>query len=254
MIYLKNAKQIEKIRKSGRVAAQSLDMIAERMSPGITTAEIDKLVHDFLVSRGAIPATLGYTGSGHAPPYPASCCVSINDEIVHGIPGPRKLEEGDLVKVDVTAILDGYFGDTARTFMVGNVSKEAETLCKATEKAMYLAIETVMEGSRLGDIGHAIQSHVEALGLSVVRAFVGHGVGIQFHEAPNVNHTGQRGTGLKLKSGMIFTIEPMINSGGPEVAVLDDGWTAVTVDGSLSAQFEHTVLVTPSGHEILTLS
>ncbi|MDR2455357.1 MAG: type I methionyl aminopeptidase [Deltaproteobacteria bacterium] len=253
MIYLKNSRQIDKIRKSGQIAAQSLDLVAEHLAPGMTTGEINRLVEDFLAERGAIAATLGYTGSGNAPPYPASCCVSINDEVVHGIPGKRKLAEGDLVKVDVTAILDGFFGDTARTFMVGKVSKEAETLCLATEKAMHLAIGTVAEGSRLGDIGYAIQSHVEALGLSVVKAFVGHGVGLHFHEAPNVNHYGQAGTGLKLKAGMVFTVEPMINSGGPDVEILDDGWTAVTVDGSLSAQFEHTIAVTPTGHEILTL-
>jgi methionyl aminopeptidase len=253
VIYIKNAKQIEKIRDSGRVAAQSLEMIAGSLAPGITTKTINKLIHEFLLSKGAVPATLGYTASGKAPPYPGSCCISINDEVVHGIPGPRKLEEGDLVKIDVTAILDGYYGDTARTFMIGDVSKEAETLCRATEKAMHLGIETVAEGSRIGDIGHAIQTHVESLGFSVVRAFVGHGVGLHFHEAPNIAHTGQAGTGLKLKSGMVFTIEPMINSGGHEIDMLEDGWTAVTLDGSLSAQFEHTVLVTPGGSEILTL-
>ena len=254
MIYLKNKHQIEKIRQSGRVAAQSLDMISQHLRPGITTGEINKLIHDFLVKNEATPATLGYKGRGNAPPYPASCCVSINDEVVHGIPGPRKIQEGDLVKIDVTAILDGYFGDTARTFMIGSVSPEAAKLCRSTEEAMYLAIRTVAEGSRLGNIGYAIQSHVEARGLSVVKAFVGHGVGLQFHEDPNINHYGQKGTGMRLKAGMVFTIEPMINSGGPDVAILNDGWTAVTVDGSLSAQFEHSIAVTPDGYDILTLS
>jgi methionyl aminopeptidase len=253
VIYLKNPAQIEKIRQSGRVAAQSLEMISGRLAPGITTAEINRLIHEFLTSKGAIPATLGYRGGRGAPPYPGSCCVSVNDEVVHGIPGPRQLREGDLVKIDVTAILEGFYGDTARTFVVGRGSAVAETLKRTTEESMNLAIATVRAGSRLGDVGHAIQSHVESRGFSVVRAFVGHGVGLEFHEAPNVNHYGRPGTGLRLKAGMVFTIEPMINAGGYDVELLDDGWTAVTADGSLSAQFEHTVAVTPDGHDVLTL-
>jgi methionyl aminopeptidase len=253
MIYLKNAQQIEKIRAAGRLAAASLDMIAERLRVGLTTAEINQLIHEFIVGHGAVPATLGYRGSRGAPPYPGSCCVSIHAEVVHGIPGPRAIEDGDLVKIDVTAILEGFFGDTARTFMVGNVSETAERLTRATEEAMRLGIEQVAPGARLGDIGFAIQSHVEARGFSVVRAFVGHGVGLQFHEKPDVCHYGQKGSGLRIKSGMVFTIEPMINAGAYDVDLLDDGWTAVTVDGSLSAQFEHTVAVTEGGYDILTL-
>ena len=253
MIYLKNAGQIEKLRASGRLAASCLDMVAERLAPGMTTGAIDKLVHDYIVGHGAVPATLGYQGARGAPPYPASCCVSINDEVVHGIPGPRVVKEGDLIKIDVTTILDGFFGDTARTFMVGEVSETAAAICRATEEAMHLGIGRIIAGARLGDIGHAIQTHVEARGFSVVRAFVGHGVGIEFHEHQSVNHYGRPGTGLTLKSGMVFTVEPMINAGSFDIDILDDGWTAVTVDGSLSAQFEHTVAVTGEGFDILTL-
>ena len=253
MIYLKNSQQIEKIRASGRLAAASLDLAAERLAPGVTTGELDRLIHEFIVKSGAVPATLGYRGARGAPPYPASCCISINDEVVHGIPGPRAIEEGDLVKIDVTTILDGFFGDTARSFLVGKVSDTAERLCRATKEAMLLGIGAVRDGGRLGDVGYAIQSHVEARGFSVVRAFVGHGVGLEFHEMPNVNHYGQKGSGMRMKSGMVFTVEPMINAGDYDIDVLEDGWTAVTVDGSLSAQFEHTVAVTGDGFDILTL-
>lgn len=236
------------IRRSGRLAAQTLDFAALQLCPGITTGQLDRLIHDFILDHGAIPATLGYRG------YPASCCISINEVVVHGIPGPRMVEEGDLVKIDVTTILDGFFGDTARTFEVGEVPPKAKQLAAATEKAMYLAINEVKNGARLGDIGATIQQHVEALGFSVVRDFVGHGVGREFHEEPSVPHWGRVGQGLRLKTGMVFTIEPMINEGVFKVKVLKDKWTAVTIDGCLSAQFEHTVAVTPEGYDILTLS
>jgi methionyl aminopeptidase len=253
MIYLKNSRQIEMIRRSGRLAAQALALAGDHLRPGVTTAELDKLIHDYLVKNKAVPATLGYRGPKGVPPFPGSCCLSINDVVVHGIPGPRVIEEGDLVKIDVTAILDGFYGDTARSFLVGRAPALAGRLARTTEEAMHLGIATVRHGSRLGDIGHAIQTRVEAEGFSVVEAFVGHGVGIEFHELPNVPHYGTRGTGLKIKSGMVFTIEPMINAGGPDVRVLEDGWTAVTTDGSLSAQFEHTLAVTADGSDILTL-
>ncbi|MDR3204967.1 MAG: type I methionyl aminopeptidase [Deltaproteobacteria bacterium] len=256
MIYLKTKEQIEKIRLSGQLAAQTLDYVAPLLVPGITTKQIDKLIYDFIVERGAYPATLGYGGSRLAnkqKPFPASCCISINNVVVHGIPGTTKINDGDLVKIDVTTILDGYFGDTARTFLVGNVSDNGVRLCQATKKSLDLAIETVRPGSRIGDIGAAIQEYIEAQGFSVVRFFVGHGVGLKFHEDPSVPHFGQRGTGYRLRSGMVFTIEPMINEGVFDVKILEDGWTAVTVDGKLSAQFEHTVAVTEDGHEILTL-
>jgi methionyl aminopeptidase len=248
MIHIKTEEQIEQIRLSGRLAAQTLNYVAKRLKPGLTTGQLDKLIHDFIVENGAVPATLGYKG------YPASSCISINEVVVHGIPGPRVIEDGDLVKIDVTAILNGFYGDTARTYCVGDVSPQARALAEATEKSMYLGISEVKEGARLGDIGAAIQNYVEPLGFSVVRDFVGHGVGLEFHESPSVAHYGRRGTGLRIRTGMVFTIEPMINEGDYRVKTLKDGWTAVTVDGKLSAQFEHTVAVTPDGFSILTLA
>jgi methionyl aminopeptidase len=254
VIYIKTAQQIEKIRKSSRLAAQSLDLAGQHLKPGITTGDLDKIIHQFLVENGATPATLGYKGPRGAPPFPGASCISVNDVVVHGIPGPLVIMEGDLVKIDVTARLDSYFGDTARTFLVGSVPEPGPLLARTTQEAMILGIEQIKAGARLGDIGHAIQTHTEARGFSVVRAFVGHGVGIEFHEAPNVPHFGRPGTGYRIKSGMIFTVEPMINAGDSEVELLDDGWTVITADGSLSSQFEHSVLVTASGYEILTLS
>lgn len=248
MIILKNNEEIERIRESGRLAARTLDFASTQLQPGVTTGYLDKLIHDFIRDHGAIPATLGYRG------YPASSCISINEVVVHGIPGPRIVEEGDIVKIDVTTILNGYYGDTARTFCVGQVSPKARQLAEATEKAMYLGISEVKTGARLGDIGAAIQEFIEPQGFSIVRDFVGHGVGREFHEEPSVAHYGRRGTGLRLKTGMVFTVEPMINEGVWNVKILKDQWTAVTVDGKLSAQFEHTVAVTPNGYDILTLS
>lgn len=248
MIILKNNEEIERIRESGRLAARTLDFAATRLQPGVTTGHLDKLIHDFIRDHGAIPATLGYRG------YPASSCISINEVVVHGIPGPQVVEEGDIVKIDVTTILNGSYGDTARTFCVGQVSPKARQLAEATEKAMYKGIAVVTAGARLGDIGAAIQEYIEPQGFSIVRDFVGHGVGREFHEEPSVAHYGRRGTGLRLKTGMVFTVEPMINEGVWNVKILKDKWTAVTADGKLSAQFEHTVAVTPNGYDILTLS
>ena len=248
MIILKSNEEIELIRQSGRLAARTLDFAAEHLKPGISTGQLDKLIHDFIRDHGAVPATLGYRG------YPASSCISINEVVVHGIPGPREVKDGDLVKIDVTTILNGYYGDTARTFCVGEVSAKARALAEATEKSMYLGISEVKNGARLGDVGAAIQEFIEPLGFSIVRDFVGHGVGREFHEEPSVAHYGRRGTGLRLKTGMVFTVEPMINQGIYEVKTLKDRWTAVTCDGKLSAQFEHTVAVTPEGYDILTLS
>lgn len=248
MIHLKSKEEIEAIRRSGRLASRTLDFAAEHLRPGITTGQLDKLIHQFITDHGAVPATLGYRG------YPASSCISINEVVVHGIPGPRVIAEGDLVKIDVTTILDGYYGDTARTFCVGQVSPVARKLAEATEKSMYLGINEVKSGARLGDIGAAIQEFIEPQGFSIVRDFVGHGVGKDFHEEPSVAHYGRRGTGLRLKPGMVFTIEPMINEGVWNVKILKDNWTAVTTDGKLSAQFEHTVAVTEEGFDILTLS
>lgn len=248
MIILKSREEIEGIRNSGRLAARTLDYASEHLKAGITTGHLDKLIHDFIRDHGAVPATLGYRG------YPASSCISINEVVVHGIPGPRVVQEGDLVKIDVTTILDGFYGDTARTFCVGEVSPVAKKLAEATEKSMYLGISEVKSGARLGDIGAAIQEFIEPQGFSVVRDFVGHGVGREFHEEPSVAHYGRRGSGLRLKTGMVFTVEPMINQGVWNIKILKDNWTAVTTDGKLSAQFEHTVAVTPDGYDILTLS
>ena len=247
MIVLKSTEEIELIRQSGHLAARALNFAAAELKPGLTTGALDKAIEAFIRDHGAVPATLGYRG------YPASSCISINEVVVHGIPGPRVVHEGDLVKIDVTTILNGYFGDTARTFCVGETQPRARALAEATEKAMYLGISEVKPGARLGDIGAAIQNYVEPLGFSVVEYFVGHGVGRQFHEEPSVPHFGKRGTGLRLKAGLVFTIEPMINEGVHTVRILEDGWTAVTTDGRLSAQFEHTVAVTPEGWEILTI-
>jgi methionyl aminopeptidase len=254
VIYLKNSQQIEKIRKSGQLASRALDFVAEHLEPGVTTGYLDQLVHKFITDKGGIPATLGYKGSRGTIPFPASCCISINEVVVHGIPGRRKIKDGDLVTIDVTAILDGFYGDTARTFLVGNVPDVGRRLSQATEESLQLAIKEVKDGARLGDIGFAIQDHVEKKGFSVVRYFVGHGVGIKFHEDPNVPHYGHKGQGLKLRSGMVFTIEPMINEGDCGIMVLSDGWTAITSDGKLSAQFEHTMAVTADGADVLTLS
>ncbi|MBF0528257.1 MAG: type I methionyl aminopeptidase [Deltaproteobacteria bacterium] len=248
MINLKNQEEIEYIRASGRLAALTLDYIATLLQPGQTTEKIDRLGHDFIIDHGAIPSTLGYRG------YPKSMCISINEEVVHGIPGSRRLKDGDLVKVDVTVYKDGFHGDTARTFALGDASKKARQLMETTYQAMLLSIETVKIGAHLGDIGATIQEHVENAGFSVVRTFVGHGIGREFHEEPQVPHYGRRGSGIRLKEGMVFTIEPMINEGGWEVRILQDGWTAVTKDGKLSAQFEHTIAVTSNGADILTLS
>jgi methionyl aminopeptidase len=248
MIILKSATEIDMIRRSGRLAALTLDYSAKLLKPGLTTKELDRKIHRFIVERGATPATLGYKG------FPGSCCVSINEEVVHGIPGRRVIKKGDVVKVDVTTILDGYYGDTARTFLVEPVSDKARRLAETTKRCLDRAIEVVRPGARLGDIGAAIEVCATQEGFSVVREFVGHGVGLKFHEDPNVPHFGKAGTGLKIQSGMVFTIEPMINAGDWPVKVLSDGWTAVTRDGELSAQFEHTLAVTDDGCEILTLS
>jgi methionyl aminopeptidase len=248
VIYIKTASEIDKIRKSSRLASQTLDYVGTVIKAGLSTKRLDQLIHDFMKAHGAVPATLGYKG------YPASSCISINETVVHGIPGARTIKDGDIVKVDVTTILDGFFGDTCRTYKIGNVPDRAARLADTAYEAMMLGIATVRNGSHLGDIGAAIQCHAEGRGYSVVRDFVGHGVGRQFHEDPSVPHYGKNGAGVKLKDGMIFTIEPMINEGDWQIKVLGDGWTAVTRDGSLSAQFEHTILVDGDGSEILTVS
>ena len=238
----------EKTRLAGIVAAGALDEVAKIAKPGTRTDEIDKLCYEFINDHGAYSAPLFYRG------FPKSCCTSTNHVVCHGIPSEKVLNDGDIVNVDVTALKDGWHGDTSRTFEIGKVSVKAKKLVSTTYEAMMKAIEIVKEGICLGDIGATIQNHVEAQGFSVVQDFCGHGIGQLFHKEPNVLHYGKKGTGEKIKAGMIFTIEPMINIGNYETKILNDGWTAVTKDKSLSAQFEHTVGVTKDGCEIFTLS
>ena len=247
-IIIKTAVEIEKMRVAGKLAAEVLEMIEPFVVAGITTDELDKLCHDYIVDiQHAIPAPLNYHG------FPKSICTSINHTVCHGIPCDKKLKSGDIVNIDITVIKDDYHGDTSKMFCVGEVSPYAKRLIKVTQESMFLGIEQVKAGASLGDIGHAIQQHAESNRYSVVRDFCGHGIGKKFHEEPQVLHYGKAGTGLTLEAGMIITIEPMINLGKHHVKVLADGWTAVTKDRSLSAQFEHTLLVTENGYEILTL-
>jgi methionyl aminopeptidase len=253
-IIIKSAEDIEKMRVAGRLASEVLDFITPYVKPGITTAELDRLCHDYMVSvQGTIPAPLNYCPPGYTP-FPKSVCTSVNQVICHGIPNDKPLKSGDCVNIDVTVIKDGYHGDTSRMFMVGEVAPHARRLSQVTYECMWLGIELVRPGRRLGDIGAAIQRHAEASGYSVVREFCGHGIGRKFHEEPQVLHYGKSGTGIALQAGMIFTIEPMINAGKKDIRVMADGWTVVTKDRSLSAQWEHTVLVTETGYEVLTQS
>ncbi len=238
----------EKTKKAGEIAAGALDEVAKIIKPGIQTDAIDKVCYEYIKDCGAYSAPLFYRG------FPKSCCTSTNHIVCHGIPSEKVLKEGDIVNVDVTAFKDGWHGDTSRTFEIGEVSVKAKKLVKTTYDAMMKAIKIVKEDIHLGDIGATIQNHVEAEGFSVVQDFCGHGIGKNFHEDPNVLHYGKKGTGEKIKAGMIFTIEPMINFGKYETKTLNDGWTAVTKDKSLSAQFEHTIGVTKDGYEIFTLS
>jgi methionyl aminopeptidase len=245
-VQLKEDKDIEGIRKAGRLALATLDMVESEIRPGMITDEINTLVHEFTISNGAIPAPLNYRG------FPKSVCVSINDVICHGIPGKRALEEGDIVNVDVTPILNGYYADVSKTFFIGTPGADALKIVNVARESLKKGIEMVQPGNSVGDIGWAIQSYAEAEGCSVVREFVGHGVGMEFHEPPQIPHFGIKGNGLRLVPGMVFTVEPMINLGESPLRILEDNWTAVTADGSLSAQFEQTILVTDEGHESLT--
>jgi methionyl aminopeptidase len=236
------------MRRAGRLVAECLDALEDVVAPGRPSEAIDRFAYDFALAHGALPATLGYKG------YMKSTCVSINHVVCHGIPGDKPLRDGDIVNVDVTLIVDGWHGDSSRMYKVGNVKRAAERLCAVTHEAMMRGIAAVRPGATTGDIGHAIQAYAEAERCSVVRDFCGHGVGRLFHDVPNILHYGSPGEGIVLKPGMIFTVEPMINLGRPHVKILSDGWTAVTRDRSLSAQYEHTVGVTDTGHEIFTLS
>jgi len=247
-ITIKSESEIEKMRIAGKLAAEVLEMIEPYIVPGVTTNQLDQLCHDYIVNvQQAIPAPLNYHG------FPKSICTSINQQVCHGIPSDKALKSGDIVNIDITVIKDDYHGDTSKMFCVGEVSPHAKRLVRITQEAMNLGIAQVKPGATLGDIGHAIQKHAESNRYSVVREFCGHGIGKKFHEEPQVLHYGKPGTGIVLDEGMIITIEPMINLGKRDVKVLPDGWTAVTKDRSLSAQWEHTILVTANGHEILTL-
>jgi methionyl aminopeptidase len=247
VIVCRSAAELEKMRAAGRLVGEVLTELTARVAPGVATAALDEIAEELIRRAGAIPAFKGYHG------YPATICASINEEVIHGIPsGRRILNEGDVISIDVGASLDGYYGDSAVTLPVAAVSEQAATLLRVTEESLYKAIERVRVGARISDLGHAVQHHVEAYGFSVVREFVGHGIGQRMHEEPQVPNYGEPGRGPRLTEGMVLAIEPMVNAGKPAVKVLADGWTAVTRDGSLSAHFEHTVAVTADGPWILT--
>ncbi|MEE9249774.1 MAG: type I methionyl aminopeptidase [Alphaproteobacteria bacterium] len=248
VIAVHDAEAFEGMRRAGRLAAETLDFITPRVKPGVTTGELDQLCDDFIASHNAIPAPLDYRR------FPKSICTSVNHVVCHGIPGEKRLHEGDIINIDVTVILDGWYGDTSRMFFTGEVGVKARRLVDVTHEALMRGIAAARPGATLGDVGHAIQSYAESKRCSVVRDFCGHGLGRVFHAPPNVLHFGKPGQGLVLKEGMFFTIEPMINAGSHEVKVLEDGWTAVTRDRSLSAQFEHSIGITRDGCEIFTLS
>ncbi len=241
MIILKTPEEIEIMAQASKLVAETLEALKKEIRPGITTEQLDRFAEEFIIARGGRPAFKGYRN------YPKTLCTSVNEQVVHGIPSKRPLKEGDIVGIDLGVIVDGFYGDAAITVAVGAVSPEAARLMKVTEEALYLGIEQAVVGNRLSDISHAIQRHVEAAGYSVVTDFVGHGIGRQLHEEPQVPNCGKPGQGPRLQSGMVLAIEPMVNMGGSAVRILDDQWTAVTKDGSLSAHFEHTIAIQPSG-------
>jgi methionyl aminopeptidase len=245
-IRLKEEADIEGIRKAGQLVLETFEQIKDKIRPGIKTDEINTIVHEFTLKKGAQPAPLNYRG------FPKSVCVSINEEVCHGIPGKRVLADGDIVNVDITSILNGYYADANKTFFAGKPGTDARKIVSVARECLKRGISMVKPGNTVGDIGWAIQTYAEDQGCSVVRDFVGHGVGFEFHESPQIPHFGQKGQGIRLIAGMVFTIEPMINLGNKELRILPDNWTAVTNDGSLSAQFEQTILVTKSGYESLT--
>ncbi|MCU7933622.1 MAG: type I methionyl aminopeptidase [Candidatus Thiodiazotropha sp. (ex Dulcina madagascariensis)] len=247
-VTIKTAEEIEKMRVAGRLAAEVLEVIAAHVQPGVTTLELDRICHDHIVNaQKAIPAPLNYRG------FPKSICTSVNQVVCHGIPGEKRLKKGDIINIDITVIKDGYHGDTSKMFSVGQPSVLAKRLMDVTQQALWVGIKQARPGYRLGDIGHTIQTFVEARHYSVVREYCGHGIGREFHEDPQVLHYGRPGTGIELLPGMCFTIEPMVNAGKQQVKLKPDGWTVVTKDRSLSAQYEHTILVTEEGSEVLTL-
>jgi len=246
VVILKSSWEIDLIRKSGRIVAEALARLTKLVEPGITTLDLDRLAEEYILKRGAKPAFKGYRG------YPYSLCASVNEQVVHALPSERKLKEGDIISLDLGSIVDGYYGDAAVTVPVGQVSDEAKRLIDVTQESLRRAIDAVHPGGRLSDISHAVQAAVEADGFSVVRLFVGHGIGRSLHEEPQIPNFGPPGHGPVLKTGMVLAIEPMVNGGSPDVMILEDRWTAVTCDGSLSAHFEHTVALTENGTEVLT--
>ncbi len=247
-ITIHSSEDFDGMRRAGLLAAQTLDMIAPHVVPGVSTDELNRICHEFIIANNAVPSPLNYRG------YPKSICTSINHVVCHGIPGDKKLMDGDIVNIDITVTLNGWFGDTSRMFSVGKAGVKARKLIDVTFDAMWKGINAVKPGATTGDIGHAIQEYAESHGYSVVRDFCGHGLGRVFHDAPNIMHFGSPGEGIKLKEGMFFTIEPMINFGKYDVKILQDGWTAVTRDKTLSAQFEHSIAVTKDGFEVFTKS
>jgi len=246
VVILKSSWEIDLIRKSGRIVAEALARLTKLVEPGITTLDLDRLAEEYILKRGAKPAFKGYRG------YPYSLCASVNEQVVHALPSERTLKEGDIISLDLGSIVDGYYGDAAVTVPVGQVSDEANRLIDVTQESLRRAIDAVHPGGRLSDISHAVQAAVEAEGFSVVRLFVGHGIGRSLHEEPQIPNFGPPGHGPVLKTGMVLAIEPMVNAGSPDVMILEDRWTAVTCDGSLSAHFEHTVALTENGTEVLT--
>ncbi len=247
MIAIKNSRELREMKEACVISAEALKLGGEAVEPGVTTGEIDRLIRRFIESRGAKPSFLGYGG------YPASACISVNGTVIHGIPGKYVIKAGDIVSIDVGAYLNGYHGDNAATFAAGDISREAQALLDATRESLYEGIRAAKAGNRVGDIGAAVQRYVEVRGYSVVRQFVGHGVGTDLHEDPSVPNFGTPGRGTRLLPGMTLAIEPMVNAGSHEVKILEDGWTTVTKDGSLSAHFEHTIAITPDGPVIMTL-
>ena len=247
MIVLKTGRELKVMREACRISAEALKLAGSAVEPGVTTAELDKIAEQYILSQGAVPNFKNYNG------YPATACISINNEVIHGIPSKKRvIKAGDIVSIDLGAKFEGYHGDNAATFACGDVSEEAKRLMDTTRESLYEGIAAAVSGGRLGDIGAAVQQYVEKRGYSVVRQFVGHGIGTQLHEAPEVPNFGTQGRGIRLMPGMTLAIEPMINIGGPDVKVMPDGWTVLTKDGSLSAHFEHTIVITPDGPQILT--
>lgn len=249
MVVLKTGRELKVMREACRISAEALKLVGRAVEPGVTTAELDRIAENYIRSQGAVPNFKGYQG------YPATACISINNEVIHGIPSAkRKIQEGDIVSVDLGAMFEGYNGDNAATFACGSISDEAKRLMDTTRESLYEGIKAACVGGRIGDIGSAVQRYVEERGFSVVRQFVGHGIGAKLHEAPEVPNFGTPGRGIRLLPGMTLAIEPMVNVGGSEVKTLPDGWTVLTKDGSLSAHFEHTIVITPDGPQILTVS